>query len=411
VTHEPGWAIFCGPGVPSAVTASMAGIVVKPRARIFHGHDWVYGSEVLKTFGNAQAGEVISLKDGQDRSLGSAIYNPRSQIVARRFSRRRQELDRDFFVRRISQAIACREKLGVLRNPGRIVSSESDGLPGLIIDRYGSHLVLQTLTLAMDRRKELIVEVAKQLLSPSSIIERNDAPIRKAEGLDLVTGILYGEEPDGVELESKGMKFRVDLLRGQKTGLYLDQMDNYEAVAGLASGLRVLDCFSNQGAFAIACAKAGASAVTAVEISGASVKLINENAHLNGVTITTEEANAFDYLSKQIRENVQFDLIILDPPSFTKSKESLNSARRGYKEIHLRALQLLPPDGCLATFSCSHHVSREMFLQMIVDASVDAKRHLRILNYLSQPLDHPILPHIPETEYLKGYLLQVLPGR
>jgi 23S rRNA (cytosine1962-C5)-methyltransferase len=389
----------------------MAGIVVKPRARIFHGHDWVYGSEVLKTFGSPGAGDVISLKDGQDRSLGSAIYNPNSQIIARRFSRRRQELDHDFFVRRISQAIASRERLGILRNPGRVVWSESDGLPGVIIDRYGLHLVLQTLTLAMDRRKELIVEVAKKLLAPISIIERNDALIRKAEGLDMVTGLLFGEQPGTIALETKGIRFHVDLLTGHKTGLYLDQLDNYDAVAELANGMRVLDCFSNQGAFAIACAKAGASAVTAVEISGASVQLINENAQLNGVTITTEEANVFDYLSTQIRENVQFDLIILDPPSFTKSKESVNSARRGYKEIHLRALQLLAPDGYLATFSCSHHFSREMFLEMIVDASVDAKRHVRIVKFLSQPLDHPILPHIPETEYLKGYLLQVLPAR
>ena len=389
----------------------MGGIVVKPRARIFHGHDWVYGSEVLKTFGKPEPGDVISLKDGQDRSLGSAIYNPNSQIIARRFSRRRQELDHDFFVRRISQAVACREKLGVLRNPGRVVWSESDGLPGLIIDRYGLHLVLQTLTLAMDRRKELIVEVAKQLLSPRSIIERNDAPIRKAEGLDMVTGLLFGEQPGTIALEARGISFQVDLLTGHKTGLYLDQLDNYEEVAKPAKGMRVLDCFSNQGAFAIACAKAGASTVTAVEISGQLVKLINENAQLNGVTITTAEANVFDYLSNQIRENVQFDVIILDPPSFTKSKESINSALRGYKEIHLRALQLLPPDGYLATFSCSHHVSRETFLEMIVDASVDAKRHVRIVKSLSQPLDHPILPHIPETEYLKGYLLQVLPGR
>jgi 23S rRNA (cytosine1962-C5)-methyltransferase len=291
------------------------------------------------------------------------------------------------------------------------VWSESDGLPGVIIDRYGLHLVLQTLTLAMDRRKELIVEVANQLLSPTSIIERNDAPIRKAEGLDMVTGLLFGQQPGTIALEAKGMRFHVDLLTGHKTGLYLDQLDNYEAVADLANGMRVLDCFSNQGAFAIACAKAGASTVTAVEISGHLVKLINENAQLNGVTITTEEANVFDYLSKQIRENVQFDLIVLDPPSFTKSKETTNSALRGYKEIHLRALQLLPPDGYLATFSCSHHVSREMFLEMIVDASVDAKRHVRIVKYLSQPLDHPILPHIPETEYLKGFLLQVVPGR
>lgn len=389
----------------------MAGIVVKPRARIFHGHDWVYGSDVLKVFGDPKPGDILSLKDGQDRSLGSAIYNPVSQIVARRFSRRKQDLDREFFVRRISQAIASREKLGALRNPGRIVWSESDGLPGLIIDRYGAHLVLQTLTLAMDQRKALIVEVANQLLSPSSIIERNDAPIRKAEGLDLVTGLLFGERPGRIELEANGIRFYIDLLTGHKTGLYLDQLDNYQIVAGIAGGLRVLDCFANQGAFAIACAKAGASSVTAVEISGSLVKLVDENAQLNGVTITTKEANVFDFLSDQIRDRVQFDLIVLDPPSFTKTKESLNSARRGYKEIHLRALQLLPPEGYLATFSCSHHVSREMFLEMIVEASVDAKRHVRILKSLSQPLDHPILPHLPETEYLKGFLLQVLPGR
>ena len=389
----------------------MAGIVVKPRARIFHGHDWVYGSDVLKVFGDPKPGDILSLKDSQDRSLGSAIYNPVSQIVARRFSRRKQDLDREFFVRRISQAIASREKLGALRNPGRIVWSESDGLPGLIIDRYGAHLVLQTLTLAMDQRKALIVEVANQLLSPSSIIERNDAPIRKAEGLDLVTGLLFGERPGRIELEANGIRFYADLLTGHKTGLYLDQLDNYQIVAGIAGGLRVLDCFANQGAFAIACAKAGASSVTAVEISGSLVKLVDENAQLNGVTITTKEANVFDYLSDQIRDRIQFDLIVLDPPSFTKTKESLNSARRGYKEIHLRALQLLPPEGYLATFSCSHHVSREMFLEMIVDASVDAKRHVRILKSLSQPLDHPILPHLPETEYLKGFLLQLLPGR
>src|SRR3984957_10152061 len=204
----------------------MAGIVVKPRARIFHGHDWVYSSEVLKTFGNPAGGDVISLKDGQDRSLGSAIYNPNSQIIARRFSRRKQGLDHDFFVRRIRQAIASRERLRGLRHPGRVVWSGSDGLTGVIIHRYDSHLVLQTLTLAMDQRKELIVEVAKQLLSPSSIVERNDAPIRKAEGLALITGLLFGEPPGKITLEAKGIKFYVDLLTGHKTGLYLDQLDN-----------------------------------------------------------------------------------------------------------------------------------------------------------------------------------------
>jgi 23S rRNA (cytosine1962-C5)-methyltransferase len=389
----------------------MAGIVVKPRARIFHGHDWVYGSEILKVFGEPNPGDVISIKDGQDRSLGSAIYNPHSQIVARRFSRRKQALDRDFFVRRISQAMASREKLRALRNPGRIVWSESDGLPGLILDRYRSHLVLQTLTLAMDQKKHLIVEAANQLLSPASIIERNEAPIRKAEGLPPVSGLLLGEYPGAIEIQVNGIQFRADLLTGQKTGLYLDQLENYRVVAELAGGRRVLDCFANQGGFAIACAKAGAETATAVEINAALVNMINENARLNGVEVTAKEANVFDYLSSQIRDRAEFDLIILDPPSFTKAKDSISGARRGYKEIHLRALQLLSPEGFLATFSCSHHVSREAFLETIVEASVDSKRHVQIVKSLSQPLDHPVLPHIPETEYLKGFLFRVLPGR
>jgi 23S rRNA (cytosine1962-C5)-methyltransferase len=389
----------------------MAGIVIKPRSRILHGHDWVYGTEILKTFGDPNPGDVISIKDGRDRSLGSAIYNPKSQIVARRFSRRKQDLDLDFFVRRIGQAISFREKLRANRNPGRIVWSESDGLPGVIVDRYGSQLVLQTLTLAMDQRKELIVQALCQLLSPLCVIERNDVPVRKAEGMDLVAGVLFGEHQPKTEIELQGIRFEIDLLAGHKTGFYLDQVDSYRSVSEIAQGLRVLDCFSSQGAFAIACAKAGAASVTAVEISGDLVKSINQNANLNGVKITTEEANVFDYLADQMNKQVQFDLIVLDPPSFTKSRDSLNSAWRGYKEIHLRALQLLPPEGFLATFSCSHHVSREMFLEMIVDACVDAKRSVRILKYLSQPIDHPILPQIPETEYLKGFLLQVVPAR
>jgi len=389
----------------------MAGIVLKPRARIFHGHDWVYNSEVLRTFGDLQPGAVISLKDGRDRLLGSAIYNPRSQIVARRFSRRKQPLDLDFFARRLNQAIDFRKKLGVYRNPGRIAWSESDGLPGLVIDRYGPYVVLQTLTFGMEQKKELIVTALEKLLSPKSIIERNEAPIRKAEGLDLVSGVLWGEHPRPVELEVKGMRFEIDVLTGQKTGFYLDQVDNYDAVAGVAAGLRVLDCFSNQGAFAIACARAGAASVSAVEISVELAQSISQNARRNGVNIAVYADNAFDFLAKCIREKTQYDLIVLDPPSFAKSKDSLSSAWRGYKEIHLRALQLLAPEGFLATFSCSHHVSREMFLEMLVDASVDAKRHLRMLKQFFQPLDHPILPHIPETEYLKGFLFQILPAR
>jgi len=389
----------------------MAGIVVRPRSRIFHGHDWIYQTEILKTFGDPAPGEVISIKDGRDRLLGSAIYNPRSQIVARRFSRQRQELDRDFFLRRIEQAAGFRKKWLNARNPGRLVWSESDGLPGLIIDRYASHLVLQTLTLAMDQRKHLIVEALQQLFSPDSIVERNDVPVRKAEGLPLVTGLLFGQVPEILTIDVQGSRFQIDLQSGQKTGFYLDQIDNYAEVARLAGGKRVLDCFSNQGAFALACARAGATSVTAVESNEALAGVIEQNARLNGVQIDARNDNVFDFLAAQTEPASHYDLIVLDPPSFAKSRESLNSAWRGYKEIHLRALQLLSDEGFLVSFSCSHHVSRTMLLEVVVEESVDAKRHLRIIKSLGQPLDHPILPHLPETEYLKGFIFQRIPGR
>lgn len=389
----------------------MAGIVVRPRARIFHGHDWVFNTEVLKVFGDPEPGSIVSLKDGRDRMLGSAIYNPRSQIVARRFSRRREKLDLEFFTRRIDQAHEVRRQWTRDRDPGRIVWSESDGLPGLIVDRYDGNFVIQTLTLAMDQRKDLVVQALDTLFSPTSIIERNDVPVRRAEGLELMTGVLKGEAPPRLNMRIAGMDFELELLSGQKTGFYLDQIDNYREVALLAPGKRVLDCFANQGAFAIACAKNGAESVTAVEISEPLAAGIETNARLNQVSLSVHTENAFDFLAAQVARQGTYDLIILDPPSFTRSRETLESARRGYKEIHLRAIQLLAPQGLLVTFSCSHHVTQAALLDIVVDASVDAKRHLRWLKALSQPLDHPILPHLPETEYLKGFVFQALPGR
>lgn len=386
----------------------MAGIVIRPRARILHGHDWVYSSEILKIFGNPGDGDVISIKDGKDRMLGSAIYNSKSLIVARRFCRQRQDLDLDFFKRRFAQATAYRERRGVDLRLCRLVWSESDGVPGVIIDRYGDCIVLQTLTLAMDRRKPLIVQAINELLQPRTILERNDAPVRRAEGLELVTGVLSGEEPGVLATEILGLQFEIDPLRGQKTGFYLDQIDNYREVAAWAGGRRVLDVFSNQGAFALACAKNGASSVTAVEISADCISLIRRNAERNGLAVQAIESNAFDFLKQ---ETAEFDLVILDPPSFTKSKEKLRDAMRGYKEIHLRALKLLAPGGLLATFSCSHHVSGELFKEMIAEALVDAKKSARQLKTLHQSADHPILLNLPETEYLKGYLLELAPGR
>lgn len=393
----------------------MAGLIISPRARLFHGHDWVYGSEVRKVFGDPKPGEVISLKDGRDRFLGSAIFNPQSQIVARRFSRRRQELDFDFFVRRITQAVDYRKRLGVYPGSARLVWSESDGLPGVIVDVYDGHVVLQTLTLAMDMRSRVIEQALVEVLNPESILVRNDSPVRAAEGLNPFVGYVHGVAPQPFEIEVNGIRFIVDLSAGQKTGLYLDQMDNYAQVAAWAKGRRVLDCFSNQGGFALACAMAGAESVTAVDVSEDAIAAAKRNADLNGVKIDAVADNAFDYLKRCSidggRENPPFDMIILDPPSFTRNKGSLRDALRGYKELHLRAMKMLPNGGILSTFCCSHHVSRSLYWENVCDAAVDAPATPRLIASHGQRMDHPVIATIPETEYLKGFSFELIAGR
>ena len=392
----------------------MGGLVVKPRARIFHGHDWVFSGEVLKVFGSPADGDVISLKDGKDHLIGSAIYNSKSQIVARRFSRRRQDLDLDFFQRRIAQALEYRVRRGVNPRLGRMVWSESDGLPGVIVDRYGDNLVLQTVTLAMDMRKAIIVEALKSAGGApalQSIIERNDAPVRRAEGMEARVGALFGEAPGETEIDVAGLRLTIDLMNAQKTGFYLDQLPHYETVAHQAKGRRVLDCFTSQGAFALACAKGGAANVTAVEASPESLANARRNAERNGLKVEFIEEDVFSFLRASEQRGAEFDLIILDPPSFTKTKGGLRDALRGYRELHVRAFKLLSHDGLLATFSCSHHVTETIFDQTIADALVDARRSARRLRRFEQALDHPVLPTLPETEYFKGVLLEMMPGR
>ncbi len=394
----------------------MAGLIVAPKARIFHGHDWVYGTEVRTVFGNPAPGDVVLLKDQRDHYLGSAMYNPHSQIVARRFSRRKQDLDRDFFARRISQAMLLRERCVPGEELMRVVWSESDGLPGLIVDRYRDVLVVQTLTLAMYQRLGLIRDILADLMQPRAIIVRNDSPMLLAEGIEPETYVAYGEEPAPFEATGRGTRFLVDLATGQKTGLYLDQMQNYQEVARFARGRRVLDCFCNQGGFALACARAGAASVTAVDISEDAVAAVRRNAQLNGVEVEAVAANVFDFLkaeSDRVRNggDPKWDLVILDPPSFTRNKKSLAGAMRGYKEIHLRAMQMLPVGGVLSTFCCSHHASTAVFRDTILDAAVDGHCTLRLTATHGQSPDHPVLLNIPETEYLKGFTFELVPGR
>ncbi len=389
----------------------MGGIIVRPRAGILHGHDWVYGTEVLKVFGSPQDGDVISLKDGRDRLLGTAIYNSKSKIIARRISRRRQDLDPDFFRRRIAQASEVRDRAGCRRDLRRVVWSESDGLPGVIADQYGDVAVLQTLTLAMDRHKADIAAALAETLGLRGVIERNDAPVRAAEGLEPATSVLLGD-PAGVQsIEIGGVTFEIDLLAGQKTGFYLDQVANYAAVARHAPGRRVLDCFSNQGGFALACARAGAAAVVAVESGAESHERLSANATRNALPVRCERADVADYLRRAERAGEKYDLIILDPPSFTKTKGKIHDALRGYHDLHVRAAALLEPGGLLATFSCSHHIDSATFLEMAAGALFDARRSARVIDEYRQAPDHPIVLHLPETFYLKGYLLEMMPGR
>ena len=392
---------------------NMAGLVVKPRARILHGHDWVFSTEVLKVFGNPADGDVISLKDGRDHLIGSAIYNSKSQIVARRFSRQRQDLDLDFFKRRIAQAAEYRDRREVDPKLRRVVWSESDGLPGVIMDRYDDHFVLQTLTLAMDMRKDLIAAALVDLFGRDdlTIIERNDAPVRRAEGLDLRTGVLRGNAGSIFKININGLKLDVDLLHAQKTGFYLDQARNYSIVAQYAREHRVLDCFANQGAFALMCARAGATDVVAVEENSENIEAGKQNAARNGLQVRWIEQDVFQFLRAAEKAEAEYDLIVLDPPSFTKTKSGVRDALRGYRELHLRAFKLLSKNGTLATFSCSHHVSEAAFAQTIADALVDARRSARRLRRFEQALDHPVLPTLPETEYFKGALLEMMPGR
>ena len=292
----------------------------------------------------------------------------------------------------------------------RVVWSESDGLPGVIIDRYGDDFVLQTLTLAMDMRKDLITAAMADLFGDIAVVERNDAPIRKVEGLELRSGVLCGT-PSQTVVEVGGVELEVDFLRGHKTGLYLDQRHNYGIVADYARDRRVLDCFTNRGAFALTSARAGATEVTAVEENSENIAAAKRNAARNQLKVDWIQEDVFQFLRGAEKAGAQYDLIVLDPPSFTRTKSGVRDALRGYRELHMRAFKLLSKDGLLATFSCSHHVDDSAFLQTITDALVDARRSARRLGRFEQAPDHPVLATIPETEYFRGSLLEMMPGR
>jgi 23S rRNA (cytosine1962-C5)-methyltransferase len=379
------------------------------RHRILAGHPWVFATEVDRIEGEAEDGGTIEIRSAKGESLGSAIYNSQSQIVARRYARELVALDERLLSARLDAALAYRKSLGDTATPllaQRLVWSESDQLPGLIVDRYDDVVVVQTLTLAMSRREALIAELLIRKTGCRVLMTRNDAPVRKLEGLPLEQNVLHGTYTAPTRVQITGILYDLDLWSGQKTGFYLDQAENYSAVAVLAPGRRVLDCFTNQGAFALSAMRAGAVSCIGVDQSTEALRHAEDTSKRANLEIDWMQADVFDLLRHYEQKRERFDLIVLDPPSFTKSKGNKDSALRGYHELHLRALKLLAPRGILATFSCSHHITAADWDDLLQRASSETGTTLRLRNRLTQSSDHPVLVNVPETEYLRGYVLE-----
>jgi 23S rRNA (cytosine1962-C5)-methyltransferase len=378
----------------------------KAADRVASGHPWIFASDVVDR-GQALAGDPVLVVDSKGAALGTAHYSDSSQISLRMLADRAETIGRDFYLRRLAGAEAYRKRIVTGSNAYRLVHGEGDQLPGLVIDRYGEYFTLQTLDQGMDRAKAEIVSCLEELFAPKGIIERNDVAVRKRESLPLESGVLAGGSPEAVMVEMNGLQLFADLLHGQKTGIFLDQRENYVAAARYARG-RALDCFTSTGGFALHLA-AKCESVEAVDSSEASLKTAERNRAANGASnVEFREADVFDLLAGYASAHRRFDAVVLDPPAFAKSKGSLDAALRGYKEINRRALQLLTSGGVLATCSCSQHVSEARLLEIVAEASLDTHRKLRILERRTQSQDHPILLTIPETLYLKCLILEVL---
>lgn len=375
--------------------------------RVLGGHPWVFRSDIEREDGAAD-GLPVRVLTSAGRFLAMAVYNPRSQISLRILSRRDEPVDGAFIRGRVRRAVDYRRRFADLGSC-RLIFAESDGLPAVIADKFGDVIVVQILCLGMERFKGDIVDALAQELSPRGVYERNDVPVRELEGLSQQTGLLWGEVPDRVEMQENGVRFLVDVKEGQKTGFFLDQKENRAAIAPFVPGMRVLDCFTHTGSFALHAARYGAAEVTGVDISEHACACALENARLNGVEdrVRFECANAFDFLRAQQTAKAQYDVVILDPPAFTKTRSAVEGALRGYKEINLRGMKLTRDGGFFVTCSCSQHVTPDLFRGMLMDAQKDAHVQLRQIEWRTQGRDHPILLSSPETQYLKCGIFQV----
>jgi 23S rRNA (cytosine1962-C5)-methyltransferase len=382
----------------STVTISSRG-----EERLRSGHPWIYRSDVLDA--RAAAGEVVAVAGARGRHFGRALYSDRSQI-ALRLIEYGERPDAAWLARRVDAAVAFRSRLQIDATAYRLVHGEADLLPSLIVDRYGDYLVVQTLSQGMDRLLPEIVSILQERLQPAGILARNDPRSRVLEGLEQRVEVLAGQIPDAVRIDELGVQYDVDLRRGQKTGLFLDQRENRAAAAGYARG-RLLDCFSYQGGFALALGRRCEETI-AIDVSEDAIAHLKQNAERNGVVVDARVGNVFDDLRGFERLGERFDTIVLDPPAFAKNKAAVPNARAGYKEINLRALKLLAPGGILITCSCSYNVSEALFAEIVYDAAVDAQAHVTVVEKRMQGRDHPVLLGVPETYYLKCFILRKL---
>ncbi len=379
----------------------------KGEDRIAGGHPWIFSSDIADRDG-AQPGHAVKVADPRGRLLGTAHYSSTSQISLRMLSRQVETIGRDFFLTRLHAAEAHRRN--VVRNSDsyRVVHGEADLLPALVVDRYGDYLVVQTLDQGMDAAKDMIASCLTEIFEPKGILARNDVAVRAKEELPLEVTTLAGEVPESVAVKMNGLTLRADLLHGQKTGIFLDQRDNYRAAAKYARGGKALDCFTSTGGFALHLA-GHCESVEAADSSGPALVHARANAAANEISnIDFKEADIFQLLTNYASARRHFNLVVLDPPAFAKSRKNVESAITGYKEINLRALRLLQPGGILVTCSCSHHLGENALLELVAEASLDANRTLRVLERRTQSQDHPILLTVPETLYLKLLILEVV---
>jgi 23S rRNA (cytosine1962-C5)-methyltransferase len=378
----------------------------KEERRVQRGHPWVFSNELHDLPADAVPGEIVEVRDVAGGFVGRGYINPRSLIAVRLLTRQREDLDAQFFVRKISGARDLRAGLG-FGDSFRAVFSEGDGLPGLIVDKYEDTLVVQSLTAGIDRMLDMIMEALRDVYRPKAIVLRNDVASRELEGLAQEKRVMLGETGGGVTIEESGIRYAVNVLEGQKTGFFFDQRENRLALRDLVRGRRTLDCFCYVGAWALSAAKFGAAEVIGIDASEKAVAMAQANAALNGLSAEFLVGDVFEKLREFEKRKERFGCVILDPPAFVKSRTKVREAIKGYKEINLRGMRLLEPGGVLVTCSCSHHIDQELFREMLIDAAFSAGRQARLLEMRTQSRDHPMLLAAKETQYLKCAILIV----